>query len=107
LSGLRARSAASASAVEFEKRVSASAWWPNAITSIRSAAPFAAMNVRAAATASASGLPLIDCELSISRTTLFARPRLWASRPVTGTPSSRSAGWALPGGATTVTRSSG
>ena len=76
LSGLRSRKAASASAVELENRVRASAWWPNAITSMRSAAPLAATNVRAAAMASRSGRPLIDCELSISRTTLFARPRL-------------------------------
>ena len=70
------RRASSESIVDDEKPVSATALEPNTTTAIRSEGVFAATNLRAAATASWSRLPLIDCERSIATTTLLAAARL-------------------------------
>ena len=86
----------SASIVEVEKPVRRTGSVANVATAIRSAAGFAATNARAAATASSSGCPSIDCERSTARTTLFARPRFVASRPATGSPFSVSVGGGRP-----------
>jgi len=106
-SGVTPVRAALASVVPLENRVNATGWRPNAITSIRSEAAFVATKVRAAAVASASFAPAIDCDRSTASTTLFARPRLVAWKPATGIPFSCSRGFAAPSGATTVTRTSG
>jgi hypothetical protein len=59
---------------------------------IRSPGGLARMNERAAAAASASGLPFIDWDRSTASTTLFARPRFCAELKVTRLPFSRSRG---------------
>ena len=64
------RSAESASIVAVEKPVRETADDPNARTETRSAGGLAAINARAAAVASVSAAPVIDCERSIAITTL-------------------------------------
>ena len=59
---------------------------------IRSPGGLARMKERAAAAASASGLPFIDWERSTASTTLFARPRFCAELNVTRLPFSSSSG---------------
>ena len=61
-------------------------------TATRSSDGLAATKARAAATASASGLPFIERERSTARTMLFALPRFVATRPVTGWPFSVTVG---------------
>jgi hypothetical protein len=50
----------------------------------RSFAGFEAMNDRAAVTASASAVPVIERERSIASTTLLVRARFSAAKPRTG-----------------------
>ena len=59
---------------------------------IRSPGGLARTKERAAAAASASGLPFIDWERSTASTTLFARPRFCAELKVTRLPFSSSSG---------------
>jgi hypothetical protein len=70
------RSASSVSIVDEEKPVSATALEPKTTTATRSDGALVATNLRAAATASWSRLPFIDCERSMATTTLFAEARL-------------------------------
>src|SRR5204863_1144874 len=91
------RNAESASIVEAEKLVSWMAWRPKVTIATRSELGFASTNARAAAAASASGLPTIDRETSTAVTKLLPRPRLSVWRPTTGWPFSRTTGGRLPG----------
>ena len=77
-------SAESESSAAVERLLSWIGWRPNSTTAIASASLFAATKVRAAAAASVSGLPAIDCESSTASTTAFAWPRFCASSPTTG-----------------------
>src|SRR6478736_4931033 len=96
-------SAPSESIGDEDGRESAYAPWPNATTETASPAHFARRNDRAACFACASGPPSIDRDRSMPRTTAFEQARFWALRPVTGSPFSRSTGWApAPADETTV-----
>src|ERR1051325_4493335 len=86
------RSASSESIVEDEKLVSGTALEPKTTTATRRAGPSAATNLRAAATASSSRFPFIDCERSIATTRLLADERLYALRSTTRRPFSVSVG---------------
>ncbi len=71
---------------------------PKAITESSSAGCFAATNACAPAAASASGVPRIDCERSISVAIALTLPRFFAWYPATGVPFSQSAGLPPPEG---------
>src|SRR3972149_83195 len=92
------RSAVSASIVDVEKPVTATASCPKGAPAIRSAGGLAPMKARAAAVASSSACPFIERELSTARTTLFARARFCASKPATAWPFSSSEGGCCDGG---------
>ena len=99
------RSASSESIVDDENPVSATALEPKTTTATRSDGALLATNLRAAATASWSRLPFIDCERSIATTTLLAALRLYAFRSTTGRPFSVNVGALREAtGATTVAR---
>ena len=88
----------SASSRTVEKGDSVTGREPKAITDNSSFGCFAAMNARAPFAASASGLPRIDWERSMSSAIALMRPRFCASKPATGEPFSQRAGLPLPVG---------
>ena len=102
------RSAVSASIVAVWKPVRKSGSVAKVATAIRSSGGLAATNARAAATASSSGCPSIDCELSTARTMLLPRPRFVATRPVTSSPFSVRVGAVTEGSSVTkIARTTG
>ena len=86
-----------------EKPVSATAVDPKPTTSMRSSGFLVAMKARAAAMASASGCPAMDCDRSMARTTLRFLPRFSACSPETSLPFSRTTGAFAAGVAVTTT----
>ena len=85
-------SAMSASIVDVENPVTIWGEVAKVAMAIRSPGGLARMKERAAAAASASGLPFIDWDRSTASTTLFARPRFCAELSVTRMPFSSSSG---------------
>ena len=81
-----------ASSAAVENGESVCGFEPKAITAIWSEPFFLRTNERAAAIASASGLPRIDCERSISVEIALVRPRFCSCSPATGRPFSVIAG---------------
>ena len=94
-----------ASSAAVENGDSVRGFEPNAITDSWSAPFFRPTNERAAAIASVSGLPCIDCERSISVVIALIWPRFCSCSAATAWPFSVIAGATLaPAGETTVTR---
>ena len=88
----------SASRLTVENGDSVDTFDPKAMTESSSGARFTATNARAPAEASASGLPRMDCERSISVAIALTLPRFCAWKPTTGVPFSHSAGLPPPFG---------
>jgi hypothetical protein len=90
------------------KPVSCASSEANPTSATGSPARFACRKTFAAATASASGLPVIDLDRSTAMTSALSAPRLFAATSRTRLPFSRSLGAAATGlDVTTVKRSVG